>query len=207
MVSVLPESVRQLFMITHPDPGVISGIVHFYRLALVAQVDRPFVADVINLATVSHDFHIVQVSNHVQRSFVRFDQYPVLISDDMQVVLIGIDPDALLVSEHILRFPNWYDHFWLNSSNSDFASRCDLIRASIANDYPAKSDGQHISRGGMTARVKHFLSFVQARFQYQPPPVVSRAVIYPSNGWFVGAFHTRERLGLVAYIHDNDDDA
>lgn len=110
-VSSLAESIRQLSMFTHPDLCVVSGIVHLHRFTLIAQVDRTFVADVVDLAAVPHNFHIVQISNHVQCAFVRFHQYPILVPDDLQVVFIGIDPDTFPVTEKVLRFTNGNDHF------------------------------------------------------------------------------------------------
>lgn len=133
-------------MVTNTDLGVVSSVVHLHRFTLIAQVDRAFVADVVDLAAVPHYFHIVQIANHVQRAFVRFDQYSVLVPDDVQIVLVGIDPDTFLVPEKVLRFTNWYDHFFFFFSN-DLSNTSDLIRASIASDDAARNDGRHISRG------------------------------------------------------------
>lgn len=130
-------------MVTDPYLGVVSRVVDFDGLALVAQVDRALVAHVVDLAAVPHDLDVVQIPNHVQRALVGLDQNPVLVSDDLQIVPVVFDPDALLVPEHILGLPNWHDHFSCSVFLSD-GQRSDLPRVSIATDERARRGSRHI---------------------------------------------------------------
>lgn len=106
-----PESIRQLLVIADPYLGVVPRVVNFNGLALVAQVDRPLVPNVVDLAAVPHDLDVVQIPDHVQRSLVGLDQDPILIPNNLQIVPVVLDPNALLVPEHILGLANWHDHF------------------------------------------------------------------------------------------------